>query len=166
MDTQDEDDDEEETNEEIADIEKWSEYVEKYCNGSETMKDDIKNELLNRPVFLTRNAHILKQKYENALQAKNGQSHSNDKQPNSEAINLKSENKEKDEVVVKQEEGGDSKKTTMLDDVSIQDNSVYKFQANSYKMLYSGNTTSVLYRRNAFKKARKVRFFCYIRFFF
>jgi hypothetical protein len=39
----------------MIDIEKWSEYIEKYCNEENNqISDDLKEALLAKPVFLTR----------------------------------------------------------------------------------------------------------------
>jgi hypothetical protein len=40
---------------EMNDIEKWSEYIEKYCGDENNIvNDEIKEALLAKPVFLTR----------------------------------------------------------------------------------------------------------------
>jgi flagellar biosynthesis regulator FlaF len=58
----------EEENEEIE-VEKYSEYLEKFIKDEATrgneIADDIKDYLLQNPVFLTRNAHYLKHKLPN-----------------------------------------------------------------------------------------------------
>ena len=47
---------------ELVEIEKWSEYVERYCNDENNhLGDEIKGALLKKPVFLTRyNDHLIK----------------------------------------------------------------------------------------------------------
>ena len=59
IDTQSDEDDDEEKD---ADVEKWAEFVEKHLT-SESHPVELREALLKRPVFLTRNAHVLKQKY-------------------------------------------------------------------------------------------------------
>jgi hypothetical protein len=38
---------------EVVEIEKWSEYIEKYCNDNQ-ISDEFKDALVRKPVFLTR----------------------------------------------------------------------------------------------------------------
>lgn len=69
------DDEDDESNPDDIDVEKWSEYIEKYCSenstanqqpqqpAQQTITDDLKSLLLKRPLFLTRNAHRLKCKF-------------------------------------------------------------------------------------------------------
>jgi len=161
MDTQDTDDDEEEATEEVAEIEKWSEYVEKYCSSSsDPMPTELKLELIkNKPVFLTRNAHVLKRKYENALAAKQKAREKSMKrgEPELDTASGKEDGKELLLESIKEESSGDVEKPQALfDDVCMQDESVYRFQVNCFKLVPGQNSTSVMYRRNSFKKARKV----------
>jgi hypothetical protein len=152
MDSQDEDENEEDGNEEIDEIEKWSEYVEKYAADSDTINSHIKEILIKRPVFLTRNAHCLKKKHQAAHLAKESKK--------TEAPLLKEEASPTEPTQNKldsiREETNENDDSNKLEALSIQDNGVYKFQVNSYKLLHSANTTSVMYRRNAFKNAKKV----------
>ncbi len=158
MDTQDSDEDEEDANEELADIEKWSEYIEKYCsNSSEALSNELKLELLNKPVFLTRNAHVLKRKYGNALIAKQKALEKLAKR--NEADSTKENGKEVLLESIKEENACDVEKfQSILEDICIQDESVYKFQTNCFKLVPGQNSTSVMYRKNSLKKARKVNF--------
>jgi hypothetical protein len=198
MDTNDEnesDDDEAATTE----VEKWSEYVENYCNtnlGDENaattestssqlhLMQQIKKELLRRPVFLTRSAHYLKCKYashkkKQADPANTGaeKQHQNDSEKiaheaqesvkdenKSEKSNEKSNNLSTEAVKFTQCE---SKKdvssqavstfNTIDDNLKIEDNSSYKLTAGSYKLKYC-KESFFMYRRNTLRKARKVRF--------
>lgn len=72
LDTQDD----EEDDDEMGEVEKWSEFVDKYCaslqDTEERINDKLKEELIKKPVFLTRNAHYLKfknEKYESKMQS-------------------------------------------------------------------------------------------------
>lgn len=166
----DEDDEEDEDNEEISEIEKWSEYVEKYCSAEEhTLSDELKARLTNRvPVFLTKNAHVLKVKHENALEAKKARKEAEEASKKK----VKSEKTDTEADDVKREKGEEEKADKekgevagvdkaaardVMDDVAMRDDTVYKFQANSYKLVYGANSTSVMYRKNAFRNAKKVR---------
>ncbi|RNA00678.1 paired amphipathic helix Sin3a isoform X2, partial [Brachionus plicatilis] len=61
LDTQKEEDEDEEMGDE-AEAPKWSEFVHKHCTVNE-IDQDLKARLAKRPVFLTRNAHILKLRF-------------------------------------------------------------------------------------------------------
>lgn len=37
-----------------VEVERWSEYVEKYIAGDETVTDELKHQLTKKPVFLPR----------------------------------------------------------------------------------------------------------------
>lgn len=108
MDTQESEDEDDEPQEDITDIEKWSQYVDNYCNNTNTVKAG----LLNRRAFLNRNVHCLKHKYEKQTKEKEA-------------------------------------------DVHYSDNTVYKFQMNSFKLVHGVNSTSIMYRKNSLKNARK-----------
>ena len=43
-----------ENSEDPVEVEKWSEYVEKYIAGDETVTDELKQQLTKKPVFLPR----------------------------------------------------------------------------------------------------------------
>jgi paired amphipathic helix protein Sin3a len=47
-------DTEHEASEEPVEVEKWSEYVEKYVANDDTISDDLKDQLSRKPVFLPR----------------------------------------------------------------------------------------------------------------
>lgn len=167
----DEDDEEDEDNEEIAEIEKWSEYVEKYCNAEENaLSDELKARLSNRvPVFLTKNAHVLKAKHEDALEAKKARKEAEEaskakaksEKTDTEADDVQREKSEQEMADRKEEDVASGVHKTVandvMDDVAMRDDTVYKFQANSYKLVYGANSTSVMYRKNAFKNAKKVK---------
>jgi len=57
IDTQSEDEDDEE-----VEVEKWSEYVLKY-SSEHNLNDSMKETLVKKPVFLTKTAHVLKNKF-------------------------------------------------------------------------------------------------------
>ena len=135
MDGQDDDDDEDES-EEIAEIEKWSEYVEKYCSTSE-INEEMKEALLKRTVFLTRNAHHWKQRHE---------------------ASTKSTTEETRKVG---EVGGltpikEENETEKKSDLISHDDTVYQWMLDSFKPKVGLSSYSMMYRRNALRNAKKV----------
>lgn len=121
IDTQDDEEDDDE-NETEAEVEKWSEYVEKYCKSTNPeVSDDVKSALIKSPIFLTRNAHYLKQKHAGAIEAAE---------------------KKSQETKTQTEDGTSSNK-----DDSTQ---------TTKKFRHTVNETTLSYRRNALKNARKV----------
>ena len=146
---EDDGDDEDNENEEIAEAEKWAEYVEKYCGSEESMSEEVRARLASRvPVFLTKNAHALRRKYESALRAK--------RSGLDECGRAGDEGKEMDSLLADKQEDGEVKVENVMDDVAMRDETVYKFQASSYKLVHGANSTSVMYRKNAFRNAKRV----------
>ena len=141
------DEEDEEAGEEIAEIEKWSDYVEKYCSLSSEISEEIKESLLKKPVFLTRNAHHLKQRYESTKST----STTNDETKKTE-INGKSL------TPIKEECEGTEKKANEL---MTSDESVYQFMYGSYKPKFGLNSSSMMYRRNALRNAKRVNLFVF-----
>lgn len=186
LDTEGDEGDDEDMNEEVVEVEKWSEYVDKYINaGPAEVSVEIKEMLLKRPVFLTRSAHVLKHKFGVLNSADPGKkestketSSSNESaKPNeSETKESKDENKfaeegaaavdkppkteadtAKDGEEVRTESRAKESKGSVLDDLIVQENTVVKFQLNSLRPKHGVNSTSLMYRRNSLKLARKVR---------
>lgn len=62
LDTEKEDDENDEMSDEIEPP-KWSDFVDKHCSINE-VDDQLKARLIRRPVFLTRNAHTLKLRFD------------------------------------------------------------------------------------------------------
>jgi hypothetical protein len=131
-----------EEDEKDVEIEKWSEYVEKYSSleqqdSSKVLDDDLKEALLKRPVFLTRNAHILKQKYGNSTNHLRFFNNGNMKVKQS-TSNIQDNN---------------SAEKNYLKLNSLEDSSNTE---NQDKIKYNPNNTILMYRRNTFKNSRKV----------
>jgi paired amphipathic helix protein Sin3a len=168
LDTQEEEDDEDS---EIAEIEKWSEYIEKYCNDETTpVGNEIKELLLKKPVFLTRNAHCLKTKYEKHLsktqQPMNTQSNKNQ----SELLAVSDSNNDATNKLNNEQDSNENnndtnKETEQSSSLVIKDESVYRFNPLSYRLNFSKSGTSLMYRKNSFKNAKRVNFYNFIIFF-
>ena len=118
----------------MNEIEKWSEYIEKYCSDENNpISDDLKEALIAKPVFLTRYVLyiFIKRFFYSFLRLLLFRT----------AHNLK------------QRFQDDEKK---MDHLEIVDNIVCKFDVNSYKLKFEPNTESVMYRKNSMKMAKKV----------
>lgn len=182
LDTEGDEGDDEDLNEEVAEVEKWSEYVEKYINAGPEVSVEIKEMLLKRPVFLTRSAHVLKHKFgvlSATSEASKKESKDTEAATNNPSESKANENEKEAKDVKKSEEreavtdkpkteaepakDGDEVKTEplgnekILDDLIVQENTVVKFQLNSLRPKHGVNSTSLMYRRNSLKLARKVR---------
>lgn len=173
IDPQRDDEDDDEMNEEI-DVEKWSEYIEKYSQNAETpLSEEIKQRLLQRPIFLTRNAHYLKCKlgvYKN--QATTTTTTTTTTSTSASTINggISSKVASIDSLsstVKKSEESTSSSiaidattesnnPTQADDDASIKKEPNSSSSASSsFKICYQPGETTCNYRRNSFKNARK-----------
>ncbi|XP_013418836.1 paired amphipathic helix protein Sin3a isoform X2 [Lingula anatina] len=122
-------DTETENSDDPVEVEKWSEYVEKYVT-SDDISDELKEQLAKKPVFLPRNIRQWRQ------QSKSQQNRESGGEPGSDLTAL-------------------AVKKSMEEDVDIRDNTECKFNVNSFKMVYVVNSESYLYRRNALKKAKE-----------
>jgi hypothetical protein len=135
LETEEEEEDDEDQDDDIE-IEKYSEYIEKHCTESndQVVIDQLKPRLVTRPIFLTRNAHVLKCKL--GVYTKNTTTPTeNEANPAADAVKSESETVKEEsaeEKVVKEKE-------------SVVQGSIRP----------KTNETTVKYRRNSFKKARK-----------
>ncbi|XP_062620426.1 paired amphipathic helix protein Sin3a-like isoform X2 [Saccostrea cucullata] len=107
-------------------VERWSEYVEKYVSKDDTVSEDLKEHLNRKPVFLPRNVRQWR------LHQKNQKSRSDT---------------ETEEIP------GSPKQST--EDMDILDNTECKFNVNSFKIVYVVNSEYYLYKRTALTKARE-----------
>ena len=100
----------------------------------------MKEALLKRPVFLTRNAHVLKQKYgyNNNLQIKFFD-------------NIKQCIKKTTQKVQDNDSDKEYFKSEALENTSKC------IRESENKIKYNPNNTILMYRRNSFKNSRKVR---------
>ena len=135
-----------EEDEKDIEIEKWSEYIEKYItleqqDSSKAFDDDLKEALIKRPVFLTRNAHVLKQKFGN-------NNNSQLKFFSNSNLNIKSSTHSFKE----NNSAKEFSKTNALEEISVSKSK----SENQNKIKYNPNNTILIYRRNTFKNSRKV----------
>ncbi|XP_071141100.1 paired amphipathic helix protein Sin3a-like isoform X1 [Mytilus edulis] len=120
-------DTEHEQSDDPVEVERWSEYVEKYVANDDTVSEDLKDQLARKPVFLPRNVRQWRQRNKNE--------------------------KRKDEE--EQEDGGSTSPKANTDDMDIMDNTECKFNVNSFKIVYVVNSEYYLYKRTALTKARE-----------
>jgi paired amphipathic helix protein Sin3a len=141
IDTQsDEDDDEND-----VEVEKWAEYVDRYASeeGKE-LGEEMREALTRRPVFLTRNAHHLKCRF--------GKAGKPAAQPSHEA---KTDNADK--AVGERREESDSRPIENEAEMKIEETATAgKQEAVCYKIKHTSNDTTLMYRRNALRNAKKV----------
>lgn len=165
-------DTESDVSEDPVEIEKWSEYVDKYVAGEDSISDELRDQLAKKPVFLPRNVRARRQQVKkqeseakklatassnNASNGSNNNSATCNKSPctNDESTN--------DEVPFSAAMGGGGaamgssssalvsagNKTDMVDDTQC------KFNLNSYKMVFVVNSSSYIYNRRALRRAQQ-----------
>ncbi|KAL5019521.1 hypothetical protein ScPMuIL_002413 [Solemya velum] len=113
-----------------VEVEKWSEYVEKYVANDDSISDELKEQLSRKPVFLPRNVRQWRQHNKN----------------------------QKQKTDAEQEENSNSNPESpkpSSDDMDIIDNTECKFNVNSFKLVYVVNSESYLYKRMALNRARE-----------
>ncbi|XP_064645253.1 paired amphipathic helix protein Sin3a-like isoform X2 [Lineus longissimus] len=119
-----------ENSEEPVEVERWSEYVEKYIANDETIPGELKDQLSRKPVFLPRNIRQWRQRNKLDKQIKEGAP-----------------------VAGPVTADGDGPKPTVKEELQVLDDTECKFNVNSFKMVYVVNSESFLYKRNALNKA-------------
>lgn len=150
-------------------IEKWSEYVDKYVAGEDSISDELRDQLAKKPVFLLRNVRARRQQVKKqeseakklASSSSNDASNGNGGAPcnKSPCTNDESTN---DEVPFSAAAMGGAAaalgpssalvaaaKTDMVDDTQC------KFNLNSYKMVFVVNSSSYIYNRRALRRAQQ-----------
>ncbi|XP_077996855.1 paired amphipathic helix protein Sin3a-like isoform X2 [Glandiceps talaboti] len=121
-----------------VEVEKWSDYVERFV-GNENTTPELREALSRKPVFLPRNVRRGRQ-----------QKAGSDTDSASEDID-----KDKKPSKVKEDETNSKEKEKDMPGVEMASNMECKFNLNSYKMVYVVNSEDYMYRRSALKKARE-----------
>jgi hypothetical protein len=165
IDPQRDDEDDDETNEEME-IEKWTDYIEKYTTQNNLSGEngggghELKEALLRRPVFLTRNAHYLKCKF--GVYNNNNTNNINNQSVSETDLAKKEETSKEvgssdDLQQVAAAAATDSKSTPPIttEQPSTSTAVVEGGKKDTFKIRYQANETTCMYRRNSFKNARK-----------
>ncbi|KAK3597908.1 hypothetical protein CHS0354_042245 [Potamilus streckersoni] len=108
-----------------VEVERWSEYVEKYVANEDSVSDELKHMLSKKAVFLPRNVRRWRQHNKNQTKK------------------------------IYAEETSSQESLRPSEDVNIIDNTECKFNVNSYKLFYVVNSESYLYKRMALVRARE-----------
>jgi hypothetical protein len=152
LDTEEEEEKDEDQEEDIE-LEKYSEYIEKYCTESTTddpvLIDQLKPRLLTRPIFLTRNAHVLKCKL-GVYTSKNSAETEATTPANATSSTTATDTKPETTETVKAEVA-DEERTAAAAALVVKERDATLNGSVRPKT----NETTVKYRRNSFKKARK-----------
>lgn len=119
-------DTEHEQSDDPIEVERWSEYVEKYVSKDDTLSDDLKEHLNRKPVFLPRNVRQWRRHQKNQ--------------------------KSRSDTEMEEIPGSPKQSTEEMD---ILDNTECKFNVNSFKIVYVVNSEYYLYKRTALTKARE-----------
>lgn len=162
-----------------AEIGRWSAYVDKYVREDETISDELKDRLTQKPVFLPRNIANWRKKcavgnqddFNEKSRSNSQQSQNNGTSVSAAAITTGGKEEETPDEKMDADSGQDkvadksnnnsaadtSKPTDLsLKDVVVQDKEQCRFNVNSYKMLYIVEGESYIYRKNSLKRAKAV----------
>ncbi|XP_069103169.1 paired amphipathic helix protein Sin3a-like isoform X1 [Argopecten irradians] len=123
-------DTEHEQSDDPVEVERWSEYVEKYVANDDTVSEDLKEELQRKAVFLPRNVRKWR-------------------------LHQRNQKQKNDAELEETSNPGESPKQETNDDMDILDNTECKFNVNSFKIVYVVNSEYYLYKRTALKKAKE-----------
>ncbi|KAL4216441.1 Paired amphipathic helix protein Sin3a [Mactra antiquata] len=167
--------------EDPVEVERWSEYVEKFVSNEETVADDMKEVMFKKPVFLSRNVRQWRQRNKEQTNKLELEEILNRK-PDSDKETMEEEAKiDKSENDINTDEQTDDNEREIADsnesdtiadnnssdlvklsdelkraeDVDILDNTECKFNVNSFKLVYVVNSESYLYKRMALHRARE-----------
>ncbi|XP_053206939.1 paired amphipathic helix protein Sin3a-like isoform X2 [Panonychus citri] len=138
-----------------GEVEKWSEYVEKYVKEVENdISDELKEKLSRKPVFLPRNLRIWrykesKEKEERAAAELGVIPLSSSPTGGRSNSRTASGGGGDDDGGTKDEAGETNNSLQAVDDTQC------KFNVNSFKMVFVVQSESYLYKRNALTRARK-----------
>lgn len=142
-------------------MEKWSEYVEKYLGEDVNLSEELKELLAKNPVFLPRNIR--------AFRSRNKDKDLDDISTSATPTNACETKEEKKETGKEEKEGEepkseekDEKETKKSGDsavderMEVAEGSECKFNVNNFKMVFVLQSESFMYRRNSISKARLV----------
>ncbi|XP_064471314.1 paired amphipathic helix protein Sin3a-like [Ornithodoros turicata] len=125
---------------------KWSEYVEKYVVGDDSVSDELREQLAKKPVFLPRNVRARRQ------QARKQENDAKKQQPSkSPCLNDESTNDEPPPSSF----GTRASSPPSQDKMEVMDDTQCKFNINSYKMVFVVNSSSYIYNRMALCRAQQ-----------
>lgn len=144
-----------------GEIERWSEYIEKYVREDDTISDELKERLSKKPVFLPRNipswrlkADLKSDEELNEAKQERDKIVTRNSALNSNNNNGDGKDKSKDGDQSKEKGGSDDG----VKDVEMTDETQCRFNVNNYKMVFVVESESYIYRRMSIKKARLVSF--------
>ncbi|XP_014680684.1 PREDICTED: paired amphipathic helix protein Sin3a-like isoform X2 [Priapulus caudatus] len=144
-----------EASDDAVEVEKWSEYVDKYTsNDGEEISEELKEMLAKKPVFLPRNIRQWRQVVRN-----NNDDDAKTEKPDaaeaqrSEGAGVEEVEEEEEEENPAENESAKQEKD-VAEDMEISDNAECRFNLNSCKMLFVVKSENYLYKKNALRKAR------------
>ncbi|XP_041355634.1 paired amphipathic helix protein Sin3a-like isoform X2 [Gigantopelta aegis] len=131
-----------------VEVERWSEYVERYVAQDDTISDQLKDQLTKKPVFLPRNVRHTRQHNKNQKSRVEREMKDREEQQDGEmdAAEMREEKTDTDK---------DSSRSRPAGDLDILDSTGCKFNVNSFKMVYVVNCESYLYKRMALNRAKE-----------
>jgi paired amphipathic helix protein Sin3a len=155
-------------------IERWSEYIEKYVKEDDTISDELKERLSRKPVFLPRNIPLWRLKTAdnkadlievskertNKVVTRNSTVNNNNGEDGSSKTGEKKQSSAKNSKANSPVDGSSNNnddneaENTSDKDLEISENTQCRFNVNNYKMVFVVDSECYMYRRMSIKKAR------------
>uniref|UniRef100_A0A224YVC1 Paired amphipathic helix protein Sin3a n=1 Tax=Rhipicephalus zambeziensis TaxID=60191 RepID=A0A224YVC1_9ACAR len=155
-------DTESDMSEDPVEIEKWSEYVDKYVAGEDSISDELRDQLAKKPVFLPRNVRARRQQVKKQeSEAKKLASSANSNGNNNGTCNKSpctNDESTNDEVPFAAAVGGaalGSSVSAGAGKTDVGEDNQCKFNLNSFKMVFVVNSSSYIYNRRALRRAQQ-----------
>ena len=147
------DTDTDETGDELEQIEKWSDYVERYTREIGNISEDLKQQLAEKPLFMRRNIRSFKSRTKNEredLFDKDIKCDKKDEKPKDETEDKSAENKSNEDINCEQS------LDKALSNTEVIENTECKFDMTKFKLVFVVQSESVMYRKNSIKRAKMV----------
>jgi paired amphipathic helix protein Sin3a len=161
-----------ESGDELEQIEKWSDYVERYTREIGNISDELKEQLNNKPVFMRRNIRSFKSRTKNerenlidqnvdskSLKKTDEKDNNNDNKSSESGNNEENKNADNDNNNNSNNNIEESKSLDIdkaLVDTEVIENSECKFDMNKFKVVFVVQSESVMYRKTSLKRAKMV----------
>ncbi|KAI1292628.1 Paired amphipathic helix protein Sin3a [Halotydeus destructor] len=134
-----------------TEIERWSEYVEKYVKDDDTISDELKDRLSKKPVFLPRNIPLWRLKGDRNQDDYVESTSERSNQP-------KQPTKRKERTATETDRRSSPQRDfegSVENSLEISDGTQCRFNVNNYKMVFVVDSECFMYRRNSLPKARQ-----------
>lgn len=150
------DTDTDDTGDEMDQIEKWSDYVERYTREIGNISEDLKQQLSEKPLFMRRNIRSFKSRTKNEREDLFDKDLKNEKNKDKDTEKDSADETVKADAFKEDSKDADPPLAKALADTEVTENSECKFDMSKFKMVFVVQSESIMYRKNCIKKARMV----------